>query len=173
MKKFILIPFIILLSLLNNAQANTGIAFLDMEKILSTSNPGLFILNQLEGLSEENRSKLRKDEELIIEKEKKIISKKNIINNDQFEKEINELKLDIREINDDRKKMINNFNKIKLNNTTKLIKLINPLLIKYADENSIIIILKKKNIIMGKKNNDITDAIIEIVNNNIKEFKIQ
>ena len=110
MKKFLLIPFIILLSLLNNAQANTGIAFLDMEKILSTSNPGLFILNQLEGLSEENLSKLRKDEELIIEKEKKIISKKNIINNDQFEKEINELKLDIREINDDRKKMINNFN---------------------------------------------------------------
>ena len=102
-----------------------------------------------------------------------MISQKNILSEEQFNKEINLLKSDIKKYNDDRNKINNDFNKLKLENTNKLLQLINPLLRTYADENSIEMVLQKKNIIMGKTEFDITEKIITIVNNNINEFKIK
>ena len=53
------------------------------------------------------------------------------------------------------------------------LKLINPILTKYSTENEISIILQKKNLIIGKTELDITDKIIIIINDEIKEFKIK
>ena len=69
--------------------------------------------------------------------------------------------------------MIEKFNQLKITNTNKLLNLINPLLAKYSTENKISLILKKKNLIIGKTELDITDEIIKIINNEIKEFKIK
>jgi Skp family chaperone for outer membrane proteins len=40
------------------------------------------------------------------------------------------------------------------------------------DKNSISILIEKKNIFIAKSNYDITKNILEIINNEIKEFKI-
>ena len=69
--------------------------------------------------------------------------------------------------------MIKKFNKLKVENTNNFLKLINPILTKFADENEISIILKKKNLIIGKTTLDITGEIIKIIDNEIKEFKIK
>ena len=69
--------------------------------------------------------------------------------------------------------MIEKFNKLKVENTNNLLKLINPILAKYSTENEISIILQKKDLIIGKTELDITDEIIKIINNEIKEFKIK
>ena len=45
---------------------------------------------------------------------------------------------------------------------------IEPLVSDYIKDNSINIVLYKKNVIMGKKEQDITFIILEIVNNSIK-----
>ena len=50
--------------------------------------------------------------------------------------------------------------------------MINPLLTKYADKNSISIILHQKSVIIGRSELDVTEEIITIVNNNIKKFQI-
>jgi len=42
----------------------------------------------------------------------------------------------------------------------------------YAKKNSVSLILQKKNIIMGKKEIEITDEILEITNKEIKNIKI-
>ena len=42
-----------------------------------------------------------------------------------------------------------------------------------SNEKSISIILQKKDLIMGKKELDITGEVIKIVNSEIKEFKIK
>ena len=44
---------------------------------------------------------------------------------------------------------------------------IEPIVSDYMKKNSINIVLAKKDVIIGKKNLDITDAILEIVNKNI------
>ena len=69
--------------------------------------------------------------------------------------------------------MIKKFNKLKVENTNNFLKLINPILTKFSDENDISIILQKKNLIIGKTTLDITDEIIKIIDNEIKEFKIK
>ena len=41
------------------------------------------------------------------------------------------------------------------------------------DENSIEILLEKKNIFIAKSNYDITQIVLDNINNNIKEFLIE
>ena len=60
-----------------------------------------------------------------------------------------------------------------LKNINKLMKLINPILINYSNDNSISMILKKKDLVIGKSELDITDEIIIIINRDIKQFKIK
>tara|TARA_B100000795_G_scaffold190933_1_gene145521 strand:- start:3083 stop:3598 length:516 start_codon:yes stop_codon:yes gene_type:complete len=171
MKKIFLIIFI--LFIFNNVQANTNFAFINMDKIISTSKPGSFFLNQLQDLNNDNVAKFKKNEKVLKEREKKLISQKNIISEDKFNSEINNLKLDIKNYNDNRNKVMIEFNKLKIDNTNKFLKLTNSILTKYSDKNSISIIFQKKNIIMGKTEFDITDKIIEIINKDIEEFRIK
>jgi len=69
--------------------------------------------------------------------------------------------------------MINNFKELKVDNTNKLLKLINPILVEFSQDNSISFILQKKNLIIGKTELDITDKIIKIANKEILKFKIE
>ena len=57
--------------------------------------------------------------------------------------------------------------------TNNLLKLINPILIKYSNDKKISIILQKKDLVVAKTELDITDDIIKIVNTEIKNFKIK
>ena len=50
----------------------------------------------------------------------------------------------------------------------EIVKMINPLLEKYMEENSIEVLLKKDSIYLSKKNYDITKQILDLVNKNIK-----
>ena len=69
--------------------------------------------------------------------------------------------------------MINNFKKLKVDNTNKLLKLINSILVDFSQDNSISFILQKKNLIIGKTEFDITDKVIKIVNKKVSKFKIE
>ena len=84
---------LIFLSLSNVVKADTNITFVDMDKIISTSKPGLFFLNQLKELNDKNIEKFTKSEKILKAREKKIIAQKNIISEEIFRKEIEILKL--------------------------------------------------------------------------------
>ena len=173
MKKLFIIYFILFSASFNIVKANNNVSFIDIEKVLSTSKSGLSLIDQLQKINKKNNERFNKSAKSLKEKETKIISQKNVISEEIFKKEIKQLQIDVKKYNDNRNKIIANFNKIKVENTNSLIQMINPILKDYADKNSISIILQKKNIVMGKNEYDITDKIIEIVNMNIKEFKIK
>ena len=173
MKKLFIIYFILFSASFNIVKANNNVSFIDIEKVLSTSKAGLSLIDQLQKINKKNNENFNKNAKLLKENETKLISQKNVISEEIFKKEIKQLQIDVKKYNDNRNKIIANFNKIKVENTNSLIQMINPILKDYADKNSISIILQKKNIVMGKNEYDITDKIIEIVNMNIKEFKIK
>ena len=83
------------------------------------------------------------------------------------------MRLEINNYNESKENKIKEFHQLKLNNTNKLLELINPILKKYSDQNSISLIIQKKNLVMGKSELDITDNIILIINNEIKEIKVK
>ena len=173
MKNILLVTTLIFFSLINTLKANNGIVFVDMDSVISISKPGSNILKQLRSLKNENLKYFEKNEKLLKTKEEKIIKQKNILSAEDFQSSVNELKLEIKKYNEDRNNKIKNYNEIKANNTKKLIGLIDPILINYSKNQSISMILQKKNLIVGKSEFDITKKIIELVNKDVKEFKIK
>jgi len=173
MKKILLINFFLFFSLTSIILAETNISYVDMDKVIMTSKPGSSIRVQLTNLNNKNLTYLKNEEKILKDKEKKIITQKNILSETDFQSKIDELKLEINNYNKNKNKIIKNFNQLKIENTNKLLQLITSILAKYADEKSISLILQKKNLIIGKTELDITDEIIIIINNEVNEFKIK
>ena len=132
---------IIFLFLINPTFSEQKIAFINMDKVISISNTGSSILQQLTDLNNKNLKFLKNEEKKFKEKEAKLISQKNIISEADFQNRINELKSEIKDYNQNRIKMIEDFNKLKVNNTNNLLKLINPILVKFSNDKEISIIL--------------------------------
>ena len=164
---------VIFLFFTNQAFSEQKIAFIDMDKIISTSKPGSSILKQLTDLNNKNLKFLKNEEKMFKEKETKLISQKNIISEVDFQNKVNELKSEIKNYNQNRNKMLADFNKLKIDNTNNLLKLINPILVKFSNDKEIAIILQKKDLVVAKTQLDITDEVIKIVNSEVKEFKIK
>ena len=173
MKYFLLSFFSIFLFFINSVNSEQNIAFINMDKVISTSNAGSSILKQLTDLNDKNLQFLKNEEKKFKEKETKLISQKNIISEADFQNKVNELKSEIKNYNQNRDKMINEFNKLKVDNTNNLLKLINPILLKFSDDKKISIVLQKKDLVVAKSELDITDDIIKIVNIEVKDIKIK
>ena len=171
--KFFFPLFLFSFIIFSPAMADQKIVFVDMDRLVSVSKPGSSIFKQLKDINNKNLNFLKNEEKKFKEQEKKLIAQKNIITEDDFTNKVEKLKSEINDYNLDRKKMIEEFNKLKVENTNNLLKQINPILTKYSKENEISIILQKKNLIIGKTELDITDEIIKIINVEIKEFKIK
>ena len=171
--KFFLPLFLFSFIICSPAMADQKIVFVDMDRLVSVSKPGSSIFKQLKDINNKNLNFLKNEEKKFKEQEKKLIAQKNIITEDDFTNKVEKLKSEINDYNLDRKKMIEEFNKLKFENTNNILKQINPILTKYSKENEISIILQKKDLIIGKTELDITDEIIKIINVEIKEFKIK
>ena len=64
--------------------------------------------------------------------------------------------------------------KVKRNkNIINFLNLINPIIEKYMADNSIYILLDKKNIFIASKDYDITNNLIELIDNQIKTIEIK
>ena len=171
--RYFLSLFIVFLIFSVSVNAEQKIVFVDMDKLVSVSKPGSSIFNQLKDINKKNLDFLKEEEKKFKEKEKKLIAQKNIISENDYKNKINELKSEVNIYNQNRNERIKKFNKLKVENTNNLLKLISPILAKYSTENEISIILQKKDLIIGKTELDITDEVLTIINNEIKEFKIK
>ena len=173
MKKNYLIFQIIFLFFTQFAIANSSIVYIDMDNVMSTSIAGKSILKQLYDINSKASQQFQKTENNFKDQEKKIISQKNILSEIEYEKKIQFLKSEIIEYTKNKKKKINDLNELKKNNTNEFVKQINKILLKYSKDNSISLILLKKNVIIGKSELDISMDIVKLVNAAIKEFKVK
>tara|TARA_B100000767_G_scaffold111079_1_gene106208 strand:- start:179 stop:697 length:519 start_codon:yes stop_codon:yes gene_type:complete len=171
--RFFLSLFLFCLILTSPVNSEQKIVFVDMDRLISVSKPGSSIFNQLKNINKKNLIFLKDEENKFKEEEKKLVTQKNIISETDFQNKVNKLKSEVNNYNQNRNNIIEKFNKLKVENTNKLLKLINPILTKFSEDNKISIILQKKDLIIGKTELDITDEIIKIIDNEIKEFKIK
>ncbi len=139
---------------------------------MQNSIAGKSIIAQLKKTRETSISKFKKKEKEIFDKEKKLIAQKNVLNKDEFENKIKELRNEISNYQKDRNKTSNNIAKLRISASTKLISKLTPILEEYSKKNSIRIIIQKKHIVMGTKEDDITKDILELVNQKVKSIKL-
>ena len=147
------------------------IVYINIEKIMKESKAGKQIIQKISKSNEVNISKFKKIEENLRAQEKDLLSKKNVISEDEFKKKSEKLRKEINEYRNKRQNIINDTTKKRIEASAEFSKKIKPILGDYAARNNISIIVQKKNIIMGKKELDITDDILKIVDQEISKIK--
>ena len=172
LKKFLITNIFILIFLSSYAEEQK-IVYLNVDMIMQQSIAGKSIKNQLKELHKKNLEKFKKNDEILKNKEKKIIAQKNILSQEDFQKEITGLRKEIINFQKEQVKARDDINKLRIGATNKLISKLSPILEEYAKKNSISLILQKKNIVIGKKEIEITNEILEITNKEIKNIKIK
>ena len=165
---YILLSFLISLPTLSSEK----IVYLDVEKIMQESIAGKSIIKKIKKKRELSISQFKKTEKDIFEKEKKLISQKNVLDNEEFKKKLKDLRNDISNYQKNRNKVLNDITRTRVKASTNLIKKLTPILESYSKEKSIRIIIQKKQIVMGNKEDDITSDILDLVNKKIKSIKI-
>ena len=65
-----------------------------------------------------------------------------------------------------------NLNKKKIEGTNAILEILKPILSEYSKKNSISMVLQKQNVVIGKKELDITKDIILILDEKIKKIDI-
>ena len=139
---------------------------------MQQSIAGKSAIAQIKKKRESSISNFKKREKDIFEKEKKLIAQKNVLSKEEFENKLKDLRNDISNYQKDRNKVLNAINKSRIKASTNLIKELTPILEEYSKKNSIKIIVQKKHIVMGKKEDDITKDILDLVNQKVKSIKI-
>ena len=149
-----------------------SIVYIDLNKIMHNSIAGKSITSQLENNHKKNISKFKNIEEELKKEEAEIISQKNVITKEEFEKKIIDLRDKANKFRKERNDNINNLNNQRLKASSKMITLVRPILSEFSDKNSISLIIDKKNIIIGKTLLDITDDILKIVDEKVGKIQL-
>ena len=163
------LTILISLSIFQTTHAEQILKYANMDQVIKETNIGNKMIKKINEIDQENIKKLSSYENELKNIENEIKLKKNIISEQEFEKEINDLKKKIADFNKEKNLMVKNFNNIKKKELKILFDKINPIVQNYMDKNSIDIIFNSKNIYIGNKKSDLTKVLIEEINNNVKE----
>ena len=109
-----------------------------------------------------------------IDKEKEsLTNQKNVISKDEFNKKLLQLENDVKESNlsiQKKQNEITNYrNKAKAEFSKKLISILEE----YSKKNSIDIIFRKENLLIGRNSLDVTAGILDLFNKNVKKISVQ
>ena len=166
--KKITILFIFIFGLPNTIFAENKVAYLDLDFILSNTNVGKLLFDEIQKLESSKIKELNNQEQILKDEENQILASKNIISKDELNKNINEFQIKLKKYKNFKKNEINLLKKKRNEDILNLLKSINPVIEKYMKENSISILIDKKNIFIADKNYDITKKLIDLINNNLK-----
>ena len=169
---FFFIVVILLLST-NNLKAENKVAYLDIDYILTNTLAGKSLLKNLKLNEEIEISKFKSSDEKFKNDEKKILAKKNLISNEELRNELKQLQIIFQDYRKKKNKELESLKKKRNINIINFINLINPIIEKYMADNSIYILMDKKNVFIANNNYDITKKLIELIDNQIKTIEIE
>jgi Skp family chaperone for outer membrane proteins len=171
-KNFFLILFFLAVSV-NYLKAQEKVSYIDIDYILATSIAGKSLLNKLKEEEELKINILKSKDEDFKQKENKILAKKNLISKEEINIELKSLQIEFNEYRKDKAKQIKELKAKRKKNIVNFLSLINPIIEKYISDNSIYMVIDKKNVFIANKDYDITINLIELINNQIKNIEIK
>jgi len=171
--KKILLSLICLVYLTSNLLAENKVAYIDLDKILVSTDSGKTLFKQLNNLEKLELENLKNEEKAFKEEENKILSTKNLLTQDEYTKKVNVFKKKVSVYQNKKKAIIDGLQKKRNTEVVRFLKMTNPLIESIMESNSIDILIEKKNIFIAKSNTDITNVVIDKINKNIKNFEIE
>ena len=162
--KKIYILIIILIFNLNLAHSNDKVSFINLDLLIQQTNIGNLILKDIEQINKKNIENLKIKESELKSIEDDIKKKKNIISKDEFENEVIRLRQNIKKFKNYKNKLVSEIENKKNNDIKEFFTKVNPIIQNYMDNNSIDILLERKNVFMSKNSSDITEKLIIEIN---------
>ena len=163
-----LIILILIISFNENVVAQEKIKYINLDLIIKNTNAGKLILENLENKKNENIKSFKIKEDKIIKDEQDLVAKKNILSQEEFNSKLAKLKKNLKVYKDEKQNKINEFEKNKKQLINNFFKQITPLIEDYVKNNSIDLVVSKNNVFMASKKLDITNDIIQIIDEKIK-----
>ena len=171
-KKLSIITFSFLLYFNQVISDDLKIVYVDVDNIINNSNAGKMITKQLEKLNNDNIKKFKIKETKLTDEEKNLLKQKNVLSKEELQKKVKILQKNVGNYKNEIKTARIDLDKKRINATTKILDVLNPILSEYSAKNSISLIIQKKNIVIGKSDLDITSQILKLVNAKIKSVKL-
>ncbi|MDC1112279.1 OmpH family outer membrane protein [Candidatus Pelagibacter sp.] len=166
----ILIIFFLLFNF--KVYASDSFAIVDIDFLMNNSKAGKYIKKNIKSNSDNIIKEFLSKEKKLREEESKLISQKKILSEEDFKKKATSLNKEILKFTNEKKKAIELSSKKRNKAFNELLNNINSLLVEYAAQKNITLVLDKKNIIMTKNENDITKEIFELLEKKISKINI-
>jgi outer membrane protein len=170
MKKFLI--YRLFLITFNQFVLADNTYFIDFTRVLNQSKAGADAQKKLKNKFESENKKFSAEEENLRKQESELISQKKALSNEDYQKKVDELRKKVAKLQADKQNSLNDIGKSRAQARQELIKNVNPILKAYMEENKIRLIIDKQNVILGDTTLEITDKIIEILNQKLSTIKI-
>ena len=171
MKKYYLLFFFLIFN--TNSFAEEKIFYLDVNFLLSESEAGKYINNELQIINNKNIEEFKKIENSIKTEEEKLLKQKNILKEEEFNNKANKLREKYKSYQELKNTKNNDLKILRDKAGNQILKIINEILSEYSTKNKISLIMEKKNIVIGKTELDITKNILGLLNAKIKKVELK
>ena len=152
-----------------NAQAEK-IVIVDINSLISNSSAGQSIKLKLKEEKENLAKLLKKKEDNLKEQEKKLVSQKNVLSEEEFKKKAKSFNEKLNLYKKEKKTKLDEIANNRNKRVAKLLENVNEVLVEYSTKNSITLVVDKKYTIISKNEIDITKTILDLLNNKIKKI---
>lgn len=148
------------------------IYFINLDVVLNKSAVGIEVNKQIKTIENKNLNFLNNLKEKIQIDQQNLNNQKILLSDKDYQESLNKLKIDIDQYNLKLKNLNDEIDNIKKKYKNKFLNLLEPLLVNYLKDNKISYLLQKNLAIYVDKKYDITDEIINLVDNNININKL-
>ena len=165
MKKFFFIFFFFQISF---NLFSSEIAIIDVDILFSSSKKGKLIIAELKNINDQNISIIKEKEKIIIDLDKEIQSKKNILDEKEIKKKVDQMNIFLKDLESFKIQSNKLYQDKKNQEITNFFEQIEPFLNQFMENNSINFLIDKKNIFISNQKNDITEQLLNLIDKNLK-----
>ena len=144
-----------------------------MKYVLNNSKAGKGAQDFLKKSFDDNQKKFQNLEKKLKKEEKDLLEKKNILSKEEYTKKTNELRKKVIDYQAERRASIDKIATLRAKSRETLLNKIEPILDTYIKENSISLVIDKKNMLGGSTKYDITKVIVEKLNKELPSLKLE
>ena len=155
------------------SQSNETIKFIDINYIVNNSDAGKALNKIIESKTKTIETDIQNLAKKLEDKKKKIVSQKNILKKEEFDKLVLNYEKELKSFENFRKKKNGDFNKFRIESSKKILDLLNPIITNFLKNESIKILLQKEKILFADDELDITKEILEQFNKQHKKIKFE
>ena len=156
--------FLFLISIVTNSFAEEKIAFVDLNFVYSNSKIGKKIIKEIENKKKNINKDFNEFKNKLDSEKEKLIAQKNVLAEDEFKKKIKDLENNLKKYNEIISKKNRDLVDYQNKSKNEFVDKLRSTLEKYAKENSISMILRKEQLLIGENRLDVTKDILDLVN---------